>query len=248
MFDRDKIEKVQANLLLILKDFDKICRENGIKYSLIGGSLIGAIRDKGFLAWDDDADVIMERNHYEKLLSILPEQYKLKRYLWMPRLIKNDGTSKKNLSGGNYIDILIFDKMPGTMLKHKAKLVLLRVLQGMLKENLDYANYNIKGKILSLITHIIGMPFPVNKKLVWYDQTAQLGKNGASAFICSYTDQYRYLHHIFPQEIIREYIDVAFEDTQLMAMAGYDYYLTKNFGDYMTPPPIDKQIPEHGNV
>ena len=75
------IHNKQLNILLV---FDKICRENGFKYSLSSGTLLGAVRHKGFIPWDDDVDVVMPREDYEQFISvankILPEGYFLEHF------------------------------------------------------------------------------------------------------------------------------------------------------------------------
>ena len=68
-------KEFKKELVNILVEFDKICSDNNIDYSLIGGSLIGAIRHKGIIPWDDDIDVIMTKENYDKLLSIV-DNYK----------------------------------------------------------------------------------------------------------------------------------------------------------------------------
>ena len=65
----------QKNLLTdILVDFDRVCRKNDIKYSIAYGTLLGAVRHKGFIPWDDDVDVLVTREEYERLRKILNEQ------------------------------------------------------------------------------------------------------------------------------------------------------------------------------
>lgn len=66
-----QLTELHAQLLTILKKFHKICMENGIKYSLYGGTLLGAVREKGFIPWDDDLDVVIVRKEYKKLRSVL---------------------------------------------------------------------------------------------------------------------------------------------------------------------------------
>ena len=64
------IREVQKKLLMILIEFDRICRKHNIKYSLEGGTLLGAIKYKGFVPWDDDIDIVMERPEYERFLKV----------------------------------------------------------------------------------------------------------------------------------------------------------------------------------
>ena len=65
------ITVIHEELLILLKEFHKICTENDIRYSLHGGTLLGAVRERGFIAWDDDADITLTRDEYEKLKLVL---------------------------------------------------------------------------------------------------------------------------------------------------------------------------------
>ena len=71
--DNPSIKEIQEELLILLKKFHSICMENGIKYSLYAGTLIGAVREKGFIPWDDDVDISFTRAEYEKFRKVITE-------------------------------------------------------------------------------------------------------------------------------------------------------------------------------
>ena len=66
-----ELRELHQQMLVLLQKFHEICMENGIKYSLYGGTLLGAVREKGFIPWDDDLDVVIVRKEYKKLRSVM---------------------------------------------------------------------------------------------------------------------------------------------------------------------------------
>ena len=73
--------KLQLIQVSIVEDIDRICRDNGLKYYIIGGTLLGAVRHKGFIPWDDDIDLVMYRDDYNKFISIIQSEYSEKYFL-----------------------------------------------------------------------------------------------------------------------------------------------------------------------
>lgn len=129
--DRKRLWAVQLDLLI---EFDRVCKENGLKYSLDAGTLLGAIRHKGFIPWDDDVDVVMLREEYEKLDKIASDKFS-EPYFWQTfatdpdhgrgfaRLRnssttyilhseQNGGKSCFSHNQGVFIDIFICDRVP----------------------------------------------------------------------------------------------------------------------------------------
>ena len=80
---------LQLVILSIAKDIDRLCRENGITYYLVGGSAIGAIRHQGFIPWDDDLDIIMDAKNYERFISTCRQKLDKEKYLFQEGGIKN---------------------------------------------------------------------------------------------------------------------------------------------------------------
>lgn len=139
--DRKRLWAVQLDLLI---EFDRVCKENEIKYSLDAGTLLGAIRHKGFIPWDDDVDVVMLREEYEKLDRIAPDKLS-EPYFWQTfstdpdhgrgfARLRNSSTTyilhaewngEKSCFSHNqgvFIDIFICDKVPDD-LKERTRLM-----------------------------------------------------------------------------------------------------------------------------
>ena len=124
------LEKIQECCLGIVSDVDRVCRENGLEYSLCGGSVIGAHLYRGFIPWDDDIDLMMTRENYDRFLSIYPskagEYYHLHHYSTdgadnLPALFSRVEDLRTNMqeqiargerSGHVFIDITVMDQVP----------------------------------------------------------------------------------------------------------------------------------------
>ena len=140
--------EIQKGLLVLLGEFDDFCRKEQIEYSLDSGSLLGAVRHKGFIPWDDDLDVVMNLENYTKLVCCMLEggantlviERNTKDSLWVDRIRLRveygDGEHKPTL------DVFIFDHVPNNKYLAKLKLLTLFVLQGMMKSNLSLKKGN----------------------------------------------------------------------------------------------------------
>lgn len=233
------IEELHKNLLELLKELHQVCNEKNIKYSLFAGTLIGAVREKGFISWDDDADVIMERKEFEKFVHSLPEDYEISRGMWVPRFKRKDDDL--------FIDIFILDQASTNKKAQQKAVYQIKFLQGMFKNHIT-TNKGFVGIILSTITYFAGLPFSNRKLIKKYDKATQQFNAEDSHLLFTPYNSFKYVGPTLPKSIVDTYIMVPFESTELMIMKGYDIYLTKYFGDYMTPPPKEEQIPTHGNV
>lgn len=123
------LEKQKLLMLEILLDFDKVCRNNGIRYSLAYGTLLGAVRHQGFIPWDDDIDVIVFRADYEKLIQILNSQMQgnhsficvennpgfsapLGKIIDNTTILEQSGHFSDRINLGVYIDVFPYDMVP----------------------------------------------------------------------------------------------------------------------------------------
>lgn len=242
------IRKIQLYLLDVLTFIDKFCRDNGIQYSINGGTLLGAIRHKGFIPWDDDADIMFDRKNYTKFIKIareaFPDEYVIIGNTWVKRVTKKNNPDIAMEQG--CVDLFVMDAIPENYYVEKKKNLRLKMLQGMLKKKIDYSQYSFKNKLLLGVTHLMGLPFSdlyLQKK---YEEVSQWGNNEYYSKINIYNSVFRQIGVFsYSSNLMDTYVDVEFEGMYLMAIADYDQYLKMAYGNYMELPPKSQRKPAH---
>ena len=245
--------EIQRNLLLLLKEFDSFCQSKGVEYSVSSGTLLGAIRHKGFIPWDDDIDINITRENYNKLKTcILRDDSKLQfvdaedDLLWISRIRLIDG---ENVVKDVRIDLLILDNAPNEPIKDKLQLFKSLMLQGMLKPRPILNTGSFIMRICSLVTWLMGTPFSKKRKVRWYNNVAQRFNNKKTNNKAIWMDQYKALWFRYPNEIVERTIRLPFEYIEVNGWAEYDKYLRIIFGNnYMTPPDESERVPIHTNI
>lgn len=239
------LEKTQIALLDMMKEVDQICKKNNIHYSLHGGTLIGAIREKGFLEWDDDMDISMTRKEFDNFKKVFKSESK-RYYLdyldtWLPRVMDKDVTKQKV-----FIDIFIYDNISENIIKQKLKIFLTRLLQGMLKEETEYRKFSLLNRILLRGTYLLGKGFTKKQKLKWHRFVSSELFSGNGEYIHRANDSFKGVKEIHKAKIMKKYMYVPFEDTEFQITKDYDTVLRRSFGNgYMTPPPMEERKPLH---
>ncbi len=240
------LAEMQDNLLDALDALDLICRENDIKYTIHGGTVLGAERNHHMIPWDDDIDVAMWRDEFEKLRTVLkagriPEGYYLdETTMWFPRFVM------KNEDAPVYIDILIWDYISEHRLSQILKITSLRAIQGMMKEDVDYSRYNLKGKILVGVTQGMGKLISNKKKLEIFHNIQTKRWLGSKKYIHRSNDSYRGCKYIFDNKYMEGYSDIELEGKQYMVNNRYHEFLVMEYGEnYLTPPPMKDRHPGH---
>ena len=258
--DNKTLRKVQLVQLEIAKEVDRVCTENGIKCFLIGGTLLGAIRHKGFIPWDDDLDIGMLRNDYEKFAIIsaasLNEKYKF--IDWksdsnyphpMGKVIKK-GTiykeSKRNDLGeqGIWVDIFPYDNI---CKKSRRTFFKLKVIRSLVRAKCNYQTWHSNSGII-LMKYIKNLPFRIvapffdKKHLIESYEKISVEEGGENVFengTENYNDWY------FKKDFFTTLKKVKFEDYYFWAPKQYDEYLKIAYGNYMELPPVEKRENKH---
>jgi len=251
---QEMMDFVHEKLYDQLNEIDRICRKNKIKYTLHGGTLLGAVRHKGFIPWDDDADIAMDRENLNMFLKVFNKEmstkYILTRELWMYKVEESvDIVYFGKHINRIYTDILVFDKTTSNKIIFTAHVLAIKILQGMIKDirSLTWKNRSISQNIAQLITFLFGIPFSHKHKMKWYDKVAILYyKKKNWKYVFASNDEYKDINKRFSFSSIESYKSVKFNESQFMILEGYNEILSKLYGkSYMEFPPIEMQKPSH---
>lgn len=238
------IKETHEMLLKLMAQFDQLCVDNGIQYTLHGGSLLGAIREHGFIPWDDDVDTAMTRAEFRKLEKLLDNNDEY--YIY--------GDIKKQFRRKNdnnfWIDIFVCDYI-GEGAERRKKLLLLSLLDIMYKDKnsiklVNFKNYSLFKQLAYKVVYIIGKLFPRKFKINKYHDIAEFKYLGDKTYLHRSNDQLKGRVKVFSSEWMNEYTRVPFENIQLSVLAKYHEYLCTLFGeDYMTPIRDDRNNEVH---
>ena len=273
MTEHYDMSKVHAASLKILKEIDRICRKYKIRYALDAGTLIGAVRHKGFIPWDDDADVVFLRSQYEAFVKVagrelpdtmellLPDSYRDGRafFDFTPRIIYKNSrchqdSPEMNFYGGKlnhiWVDLFILDKLPASPAGAAATRFVHKAIYGLAmghRPGLDFKKYSLIHKIF--VGGLAGVGRFIPLRLISAMQRAAALKDRRSRGSRWYYSNYQpdYLYVTLEGSWCEAVEDAAFEDAQLMIPKGWHEVLTEVYGDYMQLPPEEKRVPTHSS-
>ncbi len=246
--DPGDIRKIQLMVLKIALDFDKICRKHGLRYYLAGGTILGGIRHKGFIPWDDDMDITMPRPDYEKFLQIakteLPDEYVMdqdcKPFFHNRIEYKDSAFDTYWRKGGIFLDILALEGCPdddALRLEHEKKCKYWRT--AMLEQARRMPVFTFEKAVTRvyfrrLICKLTPRWFI---KKMWHKWATKYDCNETSTWVCLPASIYTYEQERFPVEYWGEGVPMEFEGYEFPTMNHWEDYLICHFGNYMKMPP-----------
>ncbi len=259
----NKIHEIQTEMLAKIHE---VCKENNIRYIVICGSLLGAIRHKGFIPWDDDVDIGLMREDYDKLMKILKEKpikgcflqnYETDEHYNQPyaKLLREDSAYleeyRKNCKArhGVFVDIFPLDhiKRPGQksaqIRRAMAKLVMFAIWR---KEDCQIKRkgakklYNVFAAMLSILP---------KKTLVCMQRRLVVRNKPKWGYYASmFSSNYETDRLYFEAKDFDEIIELPFETIMVNAPKNWQEQLTRLYRDYMQLPPPEKRVLKHGAI
>lgn len=269
--------KLEGNQLMLYKEiliktfcaFKDFCKENNITYYACGGTAIGAVRHQGIIPWDDDIDVFMYRDEYDRFISLkkkLAADYEILSFgdegypltfakfcdkntvIWEHRQLP--------CTWGVFIDVFPLDAVTGKdkatlkiqkkyyylsykYLESFKKIAYIDIYNAIQKQGIKEAAKLIRIKFLD---HFLRNVY--RKKI---ENIITQSKQLPSTWVMNFYTPYAPLKEICPTEWFKEPTEVPFENTTICIGKGNHHYLTQLYGNYMTPPPKEKQVSHHGH-
>jgi len=255
------LEEIKQIQLDILHNIDIFCTTNNLRYSLAYGSLIGVIRHKGYIPWDDDIDIMMPREDYNKFissfngyfphLSVISPEINLEYYapyanVYDNRTVLEEKTnSHLNISIGIKIDIFPLDFVPENNFKYQLSIKLSKFYnlcmytkRTELMLNNGFGISTLKAILIKLFSCFFTHSF-FQKQILHAASSSK-----ASKYIDNLVFPV-YANTRIPQNSFDSLIRVSFEDKDVYIIRDYNLFLRKVYGDYMVLPPEEKRIPHH---
>lgn len=254
--------ELHRSFLAAMSDFHALCEKHGLRYCLHGGTCLGAIRHKGFIPWDDDVDIAMLRKDYDHFLKIAQEElgdkYTIQTYKTEPRMLTNvtkirinnsnfsceDGTS----SNKAFLDIFPMSDVPNSKFLQRIQNRLAIFIN-----NVVYAKIGYITPTSTISKLVLGTLSKLNRRFLGnlLELVIKHFPHYHSKYVnivatANYVNNTGYQKDLAPKIYFEELELADFCDKQFYITKHWDAYLSKIYGDYMTPPSENNRSNKHG--
>lgn len=255
----NEIERLWQTELEIMDVVHSFCKEHNLKYSLAYGTLLGAIRHKGFIPWDDDMDICMPRKDYDKLIELWeknpPKGFVLQNKNNSPEFSQNFTKIRKENTTflyfeketqfryhkGIFIDIFPGDNAPNNFIARKIQYCLSAVMLLFYRE----FSSGSKGMIGVLERILLSLPKSWHLVLRNWAENGVKRWNGRKTKQMIFPSTITELTRYFDADIFEHLQEYTFADRTYYGFADYDIFLKRNYGNYMELPPKEDQVLKH---
>jgi lipopolysaccharide cholinephosphotransferase len=265
------LRDLQLCELEIVRDVVRICEQHHLQLYMMGGTFLGAVRHQGFIPWDDDVDLSLNREDYETFLKIAPQElehgYRLRHFqrdpdmAYYPAQVVDpafeilDTSAQQEKIRNAWVDIFPLDGLPEGKISfflHKYRLLYLRLMlkysqfSQVVAVNLTHRPLH-ERVLIALGKHLhLEDKLDTHKRMVLIDKCLKKYPYQGSSRVVNFMGAYKF-REMFPKSIYDAVAEYPFEDMTLPAPKDYDAVLTQMYGEYMTPPAAEDQN-KHGTI
>lgn len=258
----EMLERLKQKELEILRVVHAICKKYDLRYFLVCGTLIGAVRHKGFIPWDDDIDIAMLRNDFERFLEVaqeeLGDQYFLqttKTDRWSMPIVKvrMNGTVFQDAKSSNtkchhgiFIDIFPLDKVKNPQsVSFRMRAKTIKALSMIFNCKYGFGDQNARSPVKQFLGKLISFFLPaglietLRYRLMTWDRKTE------AEYVTSYASNYSVYKQLFTEDSYIPPKELEYEGDFFMVPGQYEKILTQLFGDYMQLPPEKERFSKH---
>ena len=262
-YTEERMKRLHSVLIELLDYIDEVCREQNIEYFLNCGSVLGAIRHKGFIPWDDDIDVMLPRDSYDRLIKYLSQNKNSKYFLQNEKSEPNyyslfsklrkigtvfleSGTEGLFNNNGIYVDIFPLDFSDSISgFSYKFDCIRIRLIKHALRFRYCKKTYKKTHGVISYLVSLIScIPYIFfNTEYLFKEANRLMQKRNKRPhnYVISYTGIYSMEKETMPAKVYYPSKRVEFEGEMYPVCNDYEYYLRHYYGDYMKLPPEEKR-------
>lgn len=258
-----ELSELQQVIVETLKDFHNFCEEHDLTYHLGGGTLLGAIRHKGIIPWDDDIDVDMPREDYERFIELadkFPNNYSVKHAkldedyvyafvkIYSPKFQVTEFFGEKNYTNGAWIDVFPMDGVINNMKLRRLHFFFVNKLHSLFQlksrgyqkpRNKELRFYTIR-RMVKFFAFLILSLLPKKFVFLLMDKSASIIRYKDADYVGAFYSPYG-VKASFRKAIYKETIKADFNGYSFNAPVGYDEFLQGQYGDYMKLPPVQER-------